>query len=308
MSSMPKKSDKKSNSSQVIAVSVILGVALILSFGYVWWQFVRNDPKNTFQQMLANNLRTGSVTRTVSQDSGSQKVEQIVRLQNQTQHIVHGRTTLIQKKGNDTNTAVVTENVGTTDADYIRYIKIDTNQKNSKGGSLEFNKVVGIWGKNEPSNDVGLGDQFSENMLGLFLFADLTKAQREELLDIINTENVYATNYNSAKKTTENGRPYYNYRVSIEPRSYVVLLKKYSEIIGLKQMQGLNPDNYKGADPLVFNVKVDILTQRLATISALAAQRTETFNGYGIYEEVEIPTKTIDLPELQKRLNESTSA
>lgn len=290
------------------ATKFLYFVALIvlLASVFAWWQFVRNTAENTFESMLDNSFRTASVTRRVTQDSGSQSLDQIVRLQNQTQHVAHGKTILTQKVGEE-STVIVTESIGTPTSDYIRYAEITTDQKTPKGDKINFGKVLNVWGKSEVTAEDSIGELYQDNALGLFLFGDFSSDQRQNLLNLIKDNNVYSTNYGSAKKFTKNGRNYYAYRVSIKPSSYVKLLKLYGEYVGINQLASLNPDSYENAQELTFNVTVDILSQRLDTISAVSGERQESFSGYGIIQPIEIPTDTISLPDLQKRLNETTS-
>lgn len=280
-------------------------IVLALSF-FAWYQFVRNTAQNTFESMLENSFRTASVTRRVVQDSGSQKLDQVIRFQNQTEHTVHGKTLLTQKVGNEA-TAIETESIGTPTVDLIRYTKITTDQKNLKGEAINFDKVIGVWGKSTSPDGEQIADLYSDTALGLFLFGDFSSSQRQSLMNTVQENNVYQPDYENAKKFTKDGRSYFMYKVTIKPSSYVKLLKQYGEYAGIKQLESLNPQNYEETDDLTFNVTVDIISQRLAAISAIGGSRIESFSGYGIIQPIEIPIDTIDLPDLQKLLNETTS-
>ena len=301
-----KRNSVLSRMSPIAKTLFVVGIIILLLSFFSWWLFVRNTAQNTFESMLSNGFRTSSVTRQVLQDSGSQKLDQIIRLQTQTKHTAHGKTLLTQKVGEEA-TIIETESIGTPTSDFVRYTKITTDQKNPRGEKIEFDKVLGVWGKSDVTSEDSIGDLYSDTALGLFLFGDFSSSQRESLLGNIKENNVYETNYGSAKKITKDGRNYYAYNVSIKPSAYVKLLKEYGQYVGIAQLENLNPENYENADPLTFNVTVDILSQRLSSISSIGGERTESFSGYGIIDPIEIPTDTISLPDLQRRLNETTS-
>lgn len=295
----------RSGRSSSLKILVGVGIFLFIISGAAWCLLVRNTPENTFEAMLDNGFRTASVTRQVEQVSSNQKMAQIVRIQNLSEHVAWGRTAISQDGG---ATKVVTESIGTPNADYVRYVQIQTEQKNQQGKELDFDSTLNVWGKNQSEAGGPIGDLYGDSSLGLFLFADLSASQRNQMLDLIEKNNVYETDYNSAKRIFKNGRPYYIYRVSIKPSAYIAMLKQFGIDTGLQQLSTLDPSAYEDAQPQVFDVAVDILSQRLTKVTTVSGNRQETYSGYGIIQEIKIPTDAIPLQELQERLQASASA
>lgn len=291
--------------SPLIATLIIAAVIVLLAGIVAWWFLVRNTAKNTFESMLNNNFRTASVTRQVEQTSGTQRLNQVIRVQNQSQHVANGYTTLSQNNG---ATKVVTESIGTPTADFVRYLEIKTSQKNQNGKQLEFGKVLNVWGKTESEPGGQLGNLYGDISLGLFLFADLPANQRNQMMDMITSNNVYQTDYNTAQRVVRNGRPYFIYRVTVKPTAYVTMLKQYADYVGMEQLKNLNPEDYKDTPDQQVDVAIDILSQHLAKVTTVSGNRQESFSGYGIIQKITLPDNAIPMQELQERLQASASA
>lgn len=305
-SSTSKRPTQRRNKYMGLIVLIVIGLLFLTVSIWAWFYFVRNDPENTFKAMLNNNFRTSSVTRRVTQESGGQKLDQVIRFQNQSQHVAQSMTTVTQAT-EEGETVVVTETIGTPTHDYVRYVDIQTEQKSTSGKELAFEKVLNVWAVSDPVSEESLGDLYGDSALGVFPFADLTADQRNQLLQIIEANNVYEVNYGSTKQSTENGRTYYSYTVAVQPSSYIVMLKQFARDVGITQLENIDPKVYEGAQQLTFNVVVDVLSQRLVRISSVSGERQENFSGYGIHQEVTLPVNVIPVQELQQRLQTSTS-
>ncbi|MDB5185800.1 MAG: hypothetical protein JWL85_323 [Candidatus Saccharibacteria bacterium] len=280
---------------------IIVGLVMLIGTGAAWWQLVRSNPHRVFDAMIENNFKTGAVTRTVVQESGTQRLRQVTHLQNQTAHIAESRSTLEQS--GQTSATVITETIGTPIADYVRYTEVNTNQKSESGKDLDFSKVLNVWGKTEvTSPESSLGELYSDSTLGVVPFADLSQPQRAKLMQLIRDNNVYAVDYNRVNRFNENGRPYYSYAVTVKPDAYITLLKAFAEETGLTQLRSLDPANYKNASELNFVIVVDVLTQRMAKLASTNGARTELYSGYGIVKPINVPTESIPVMELQQRL------
>lgn len=307
------KKNSKNNSAKslpkktLVKLLIVIGTLLIVGSIVAWLVLVRNNPNQVFNEMLENNFRTASVTRTVDQDNGYQKLHQVMRIQNRTEHITHGITVLTQGIGG--RTVVVTESIGTPTVDYVKYNSITTTQKSQKGKSLNFDGVTNVWSINKVNSDEQLGNLYQDVTLGnLFLFADLSQANRNSMMNLINDQKVYTVDYGNVKKSWVDGRLKYTYKVAISPAAYIAMIKQYGQYIGLTQLEKLNPDSYKNAAPVKFEVVVDVLSQHPDSVVMQSSSSRQTFNGFGIIENIEIPENTIPASELQERLNQSASA
>jgi hypothetical protein len=76
-------------------------------------------------------------------------------------------------------------------------------------------------------------------------------------------------------------------------------------MVGLKQLEGLDPSQYASAEPLTFKMKVDVWSQKLTGIEYADGQRKERISGYGINHDVVLPKETIPVQELQAKLQEA---
>jgi hypothetical protein len=300
------KSFTKINYNWLVRAIIIISIVIFAFSSVFWWREVRNNPENLFNAMLNNNLRTASVTRTVTQDNGSQKLEQVMRIQNRTQHITNGTTTITQDNG---STIIVTESIGQPNVEFIRYKKIDTNQKGTKGNSLDFGEVLNTWGENKPESNDQLSELYQDVTIGnLFMFADLDKQDRQTMLNQIKDNNVYEVDYNDVKRTSLDGRNKVSYKVKLNPKQYISMVKEYGKMVGLTQFESLNPDDYSDSQPITFAVTIDVLSQRVEATRSADGANEQTFNGYGIIENIELPKNYIPSTELQKRLTEKASA
>lgn len=300
-----KKRSTQRGAAMMGKILTVIGILIFVGAGYAWWTYLRNDPQNTFEAMLRNTLRTSSVTRSVNQNGNGRKVEQLTRAQNGPQNVANGVTTV--KQGIQDATVVVTDSIGTPTVDYVKYSSITTTQKSQKGKALTFDKVVNVWSKND-AQDNALGELYQDTTLGnLFMLSNLPADKRKLLLDFVTEKNVYDVKYNEVTKSSENGRPKYTYKVTIHPVTYISYMKEFAQSIGLTQLDKIDPSSYQSASPIAFSVKVDVISQRLESVTNTAGGSEQNYGGYGIMQKINLPTQTIPVEELQQRLTESAS-
>lgn len=280
----------------------ILWVVVIIGFiGVGLTYYYRNtysDPRRVFNAMLENSLRTSSVTKQVAQNSEDQTLDQTVRLQVGGDHIAQGMTKLTQSGLATAN--VMTESIGTPTSDFVRYRSIQTDQKNEAGEDLDFSQIIGVWGRTENAESTS-GELYNELVLGVIPIGNLSQKDRAELLNLMTELDVYKVEFENVKTTTFDGRIAYQYPVKVLPQAYVTMLKTYAEKVGLTHLEEINPQNYANAEAIEFTVTVDVLTRRLAGIE-YGSGRQEQYTAYGTKSEVELPTDTVSIEELQSRL------
>jgi hypothetical protein len=293
------KAISRSGVRKVLVVVLILVVAVLGGLG-AYYKNVYSDPEVVFNAMIENSLRSGSIVKHINQEDETQSVDQIMRLQQGEQHIAQGLTNLTQT--GFSTAEVETESIGTPTTDYVRYRSIETDQKSQDGSDLDFSKVVGIWGVTEATESTS-GELYNELALGVIPSGKLPADERAELLKIIKENNVYEVDYNNVARTTVNGRPTYEYTVKVSPEPYIGLLKEFAKAIGLTHLDEINPEDYKGAEPLEFKLSVDVLTRRVNTVT-YSSGRTESYESFGGRKEVDEPTDTITINELQTLIQE----
>lgn len=283
-------------------ILIAAGVIALAISGVSWWKLVYSNPSNVFDRMLANSLATPSVTKVVAQSDDSQKLQQTSQLVTEPSQIVHAKSVLGQTT--DADTSIITESIGTPETDFVRYTNIKTSQKSSSGKDFDFSSVIGVWGKSG-QDSLGNGAQlFNQTVLGVVPVANLPQPQRSALLKQIKNDNVYKQDAKSVKRQLVNGRPMYIYNVSVAPVAYVTMLKNFARDLGLKQLEQVDPAQYKDSQPLQFSFEVDVWSSQLLKVSYSTSDRTESYSAYGARTQISVPTSSIGVDELQSRLQQ----
>ncbi|MES2971555.1 MAG: hypothetical protein V4702_04495 [Patescibacteria group bacterium] len=293
----------KSNVSKPALVKLLFisGIVILIFSSLSYWHIVYNSPGKVFSRMLKTSLSTVSVTKVISQADESQNLRQAVVLRSQPKPLIRSISVLAQGANGDTK--VTTESISTPLIDFVRYNDIQTNQKNEAGSAFDFKDVVGVWGKTDDSDTSGNGAQlFNQTLLGVVPFANINKAQRDQLLNQINKNGVYEIDTSKVKRQYVNARPIYTYEVTVRPVAYVTMLKAFAQANGLTQLDQVNPDQYTESSPLTFTFEVDILSSQLTKIIYSQGQRTETYGSYGARVAINPPESSIPVGELQTRL------
>lgn len=295
------KSLQSETATQTIRALFIIGLILVVASAYLWWRQVGSNPRVVFETMLENSLKTSSVSRRTTQQSGIQELDQVASAQLGDQKVIRSLTELSQT-GSQTAT-VKTETIGTPTTDFVRYTSIETNQTAADGRSLDFSEVIGVWGRTsqiQPNQTTG--ELYGESVLGIVPFGNVPARQRQEIMNIIKDRKVYETDYSSVQRQTINGRPTYAYEVAVNPENYVVMLQAFARATGLNQLESLQPESFRGAAPLNFRMRVDVLSRQLTDIEYVDSQRQETYTGYGAQIQYVVPESSISVQELQSRL------
>jgi hypothetical protein len=292
------KTVKRNRAPQIVLA--LLFITSLISIGFIGYK-ERSEPTVVFTSMLENNLRTTSVTKTVHQEGNGQSVDQAVQLLASPKHLAVGHTLLQQ--GSLGSTSIETESLGTPTTDYVRYVSIETDQKNTEGKELDFSAIMNLWGKSSSTQTPAqtTGELYGESVLGVVPLANLSKPARERVMQTIKDSEVYVVDYESVKKSTENGRPVYTYQLKVIPEGYIKLLKQFGREVGLTQLERLDPNTYKNSTPLEFSLTVDVLSRRLSKIT-FQNGREENYGSYGAKNYVKLPEQTISIDELQSRI------
>lgn len=274
-----------------LRLMVLGGAALSLLAGALWWNCVYHNPTNVFWGMINGSLRTSGVTRTVSESSGGQKIEQLQQVQLGGTNRVRTLTTLSQS-----GSKVVTETLSTPGTDYVRYDSFKTTQKSQNGKPLDFKGVTGVWAKSSP------GAQFGRTVFGLVPMAAVSSENRQKLVEQIKNSSVFTGDIKNAKSATVAGHKVYVYDLKLQPVAYVAYLKSLSADLGLRDFDNVDPGQYSGASAQALRLAVDMNSRQVVQAEYVAARRTETYSSYGVKIASGLPAKTIPDKELQARL------
>ncbi len=284
--------------------AVIFGF-LVLALGiFLWWQFVFSSAERTFWGMVNNNLQTRGITRYIKQEADDGKLEQTMQLELGAQNLVKGETVIEQQDMDGKMTRVVAESLATTDVNYSRYTDVSTGQKSSKGKTLDFGPLLGVWGKEEVSSQSQTQGGFSEVAFSAIPFAYLDANSREAIIGFMRESNTYDINFADAKKEELNGRQVYRYKITVNPVAYVSSIKKIDKAMGLNELGEVDANAYAASPQIQMEVVVDIISRQLVEVIYGEGQRSEYYSGYGVHTGAEIPASTVSRQELELRLNE----
>lgn len=287
-----------------ILIAILCGVGLLVLAFLVWWNFIYQSPRRVFEGMLENNLQVSSVTKHEYLSDTSQTVDKYIRLQlgsvNASQNV---QTTSLKQQA----TAVTTESVGTPTQEYVRYVKLTSNQKQANGRPIDFRNVLNVWGKVDATNQATPPVQFSQSLLDVGTvpappIGNVTPEQKENITQFIRDQSVFMPDYATMQRTTFEGRRAYVYDVSVKLAPYVRMMQAFASDIGLHELDSLDPTSYQSAPPIKITLTVDTASHHLRQIAYKQSGFTETYSDYGLSAPITIPTKTIPASELQARL------
>lgn len=296
----------KQSKPRITPTNLIVAALVILAGAgmYAWWQFSYTNPEKVFNRMVANNLSTPSVTKSSTQAADGQSLEQTSILVTTPKQYVASQSTLKQGEG-DQASEVVTETLAFPSEEFTRYISITTAQKSSSGKPFNFDKVLGTWGRTTPEDVESGGPQtYSQTILGIVPMGTMNAAQRKELVSYIQKNNVFGVDANKATKTWKNNRLVYTYEGSVKPIPYVTMLKVFARNMGMRQLEGINPEQYKNSAPIAFTVDVDVISGQMTAVKYTDSERTEVYSAYGYRPVVNTPKDAIPIGELQDRLQQ----
>lgn len=283
--------------------SAIIGAVVLLIGGTaVWWFAIWRSPQYVFNDMLARNLSTTSVTKQVVAQGKSQSVEQTLRLMMGAQDASHWLVTARQQ-----GSEVSTESIGTMDTGYLRYTHISTGQMPTGGKTYDFNHVVNVWAKSDGQSDSSLDKLFSNSLLDITNaptppIAMLPSDQRDELLGFMQDEQVFTPDYGKVKHENIDGLNAYTFTVSVRMPAYVRAMQAFAHDLGLKSLDSVDPNQYAALKPLSVSMSVDPVSHQLLRISYAATGFTQHYSDWGLIVPATLPTNTITTTELQRRL------
>jgi hypothetical protein len=286
-----------------------LGAVILIGSAWLWWTRLYLSPQRVFWDMFSTSLSTRGVSIETEQSTGQGTVKQTVQYELGPTNRAHSLTTLSQGA-----TKVRTEIIGTKDADYTRYISIDTDQKNATGKAIDVSKVVGMWTKSDDAVQTetqSSGHQLlAQAALGIGLpigsvpvpIGELPPKARAKLLEQIKNQGIYETSFQNVTKRTVNGRLQYVYDVKMQTILYVRLMKQFASQLGLHELDKVDPNAYQSTEPLQMRLVVDARSRQLTAVEREGTDYKQVYSGYGVVVDAPIPAKTISTNELQQRL------
>ncbi len=293
-----KKRRAVSQDTKLAVVCALLGVLILLTGVWLWYRFVFANPERTFWSMIDNNLRTYGTTRYINQSDEAGATTQYLQLELGAENIAQSLTT-IERNSAEGATRIVTESIGTSDANFARYTDITTPQ------GVNFDAVLNKWGKETTDAASESQSILSEAVFGAVPLARLSPAQRNEITQFIKEKHVYKTDFATAQRTTVDGKAAYAYKVEIDTVSYIEMLKMIDRMMGLNQLELINPASYAGSPVIPMELSVGIDSRQLLRTRYDAIEREERFSGYGVQPRLQAPEGAMARPELEAMLQQA---
>ena len=103
----------------------------------------------------------------------------------------------------------------------------------------------------------------------------------------------------------QHGRPVYVYSVDVEPVAYVGLEKAFTNDLGIKTLDNIDPNNYQGQQAVKVKLTVDAWSHRLVEVSYVGTKHQEFYSSYGVPINKQLPKATISGQQLQNLISHS---
>lgn len=286
---------------QALFYGVTLGVGtLLLVFsGWLWWHYQHLNPENVFWSAVNNNLVISGVTKNTVSKNAAESLQEYEQISLGANNLVKSVTTNTQE--GDNKTTVVTETIGTPNANFARYTKIETSQKTPDGKTIDFSPVLQQWSKAELGGMTS--GNFATAIYDAIPFARFNFHQRQQIVKDIKDQQVYEIDFNKVTKERKDGRLYYTYDVGIVGDKYISLLKQVDAMMGLNQLKELDPAQYQGGAPIQAKITIDAVSQQLSSLTYVENNRTTSYSAWGAQTRFDVPDKTISQQELEAKLN-----
>lgn len=302
MARVLKQAKKSLIKEQDILTRTLILFAVIILVGGVWgwWHQIYSNPKRVFWGAIGHALQTRSYTRqSVQNDNGQIYIQNVYGTVSPKQ-IVSGTNQIKQDGAGGYD--VITDVIGTPTTDFVRYVSVKTDQKSKDGKPLDYKASLGVWGKSEATDKQTNGQVYNQSALGVVPFGNLNLVQRNELIGLMQSKVSYKTEYSSASRKLVNGRPTYQYDVTVNAEAYITVLKKYAQMVGLTQLAQTNAEDFRTTTPLQFKFTIDVWTKQITKIE-YDTGRTESYGSFGAQKQhIPTPSSTINIDELQQRV------
>ena len=289
------------------ATAVVL-VVLVLVGSSAWWLFIWQDPHRVFDDMIAGNLETLSVTRTITAGNATQSIDQTVRLQ---MGSTNAADWLVLAKQN--GATVRTESIGTQASGYIRYVNIAPAKQPANSKQTDFSSVLNIWAHADGKTDANLKTLFAQSLFDITSaptppIGNLPDDQRENILSFIRDQKVFTPDFNTVKSETVGGRSVYTYDVSVQLAAYARMMQAFAHDLGMNTLDTLDPEQYVNLQPIKVTMSVDRASHQLVKLVYGNSGYVQTYGDWGQATPIVLPKDTITTTELQSRLQSLSGA
>jgi hypothetical protein len=278
-------------------IAAVIAVITVVAFGgWYYCSQVHLKPENVFWATIDRNLQTGSVTQSIYNASEQQSLSQVTKLQFKAQ-LASYATVTIQDMTPGNQSTIITEIIGTSTADYLKYGQIESQT------SPIPTAAVGVWAKNDASDTQSVDILANELLSTPVIFGYLGHNQRAELIQAMQDNQLFEVDFASVDKSAEfNGKKAYSYKTTINLAAYITVFQTYLNMIGqneLAEQIGGGLYNTQIAVTMIINP----ISRQLQQITLDDYNATVTFSNYDSNQLIELPTDTpITIDKLQQLL------
>ena len=298
---MAKKQSFASENAPTILV-VLFALIVLVGGLWAWHRYVFMDAERTFWSTVDANLQAYGVTKNLTQEEANNKVDRFVQLQFGDPTVVRD-VSVIEQENNGQETKVISEVLGTKDQNFIRYRQLDAPSAN---GARDFSDVVGRWavedvGDGSNVQSAALRDAIIGSVYGL-PFANVSPTQRQELVKFMKDSNVYSADFNATSILNRDGKTYYQYNVTTNVSAYIAMIQKLDAMIGLNQLQQLQPSDYESEPDVEIVMVIDPKARQLTELTYKQVGQQERYSGYGARIVNELPEPELSRQELEGKI------
>ncbi len=276
-----------------------VGACLVLLAIVLWWTKTSVNPKSVFWGMISNSMNTSGVTLHIDEKSKAANDSQAIQYSLGTTNQVHSLRTVTQN-----GTTVKTESIGTDSKTFTRYTEVTKGNK-----PVKLTNVLGVW--SDPTSGGTTAQLLPQVALGLALplgavpvpIGYVNPDDRNSIIKAMQQRVLYQVNFGTVKKHRVNGRLVYDYNVSMQPQLYLDTLKLFADKAGMKDLDNVDTSQYASLSAIKVTLSVDARSKNLVKVVDSDQGYTETYDGYGVRTQVQVPKSAISMTDLQKRLS-----
>lgn len=285
-----KKQATRSQLNWMVAIALLVGACLLFWF---WYNQSYLKPANVFWGTIGNNLNANFVTRTNVRSADSQKLTQVTDVMYNPALVARNTVTL---ENSETKEKVVTETIGTTTTDYLRYVEIKSNKTQAMPAA------IGVWAKNQAAE--GQQPQILPDALpgSVLMFGNLNAQQKNEILSQLKSTNAFQK-YDLIAKKTVDGRKIYSFAVTLNLEKYSPIYANYLKMLGQDKLAEQIGQQQPGATyEFILDVNAGSRVPSALTVGGVNGD-TERFTNVGSAPKIVTPDAKLTITELQDKLS-----
>lgn len=255
----------------------------------------------TFWGAMANAMTTDGVTCTTRDTTAGRQSVQAVSLDLVGKTNASSQTTIKQN-----GTTVSTAGISTVSDDYVEYTAI-TLPKTTAADSAKIADLLHVWGKQARKSNASL---FEQTSLGgcVIPLARLTSQQADHMVQDMEQHTVFQTDLSHPLKVTDGGVAVLRYTTTVPPEQYVPFMKRFADTYGLQSLNNVAASSYNGRAPESIAIDIEPTSDTVLQITFTGQDHTIQFSGYGKRPTIAVPPHTIDMTDLQQRLQSLTQS